>query len=149
MRSSRPSIDLTGSPSPRGRDIEPSRYGQDAHPLLAATEPQRDAFELALVRAALARDLPILGMCRGIQVLNVALSGTLAQDVSLLTEEHPSDPGWRQWKTVEASSLAEADLPPHPRRRIDVAPESLLGRALEHDLDRGQFVPPSGRGATR
>ena len=126
-----PTLDrLDGIVLAPGRDIEPSRYGQDAHPLLAATEPQRDAFELALVRAALARDLPILGMCRGIQVLNVALGGTLAQDVSLLTVEHPSDPGWQQWKTVEASSLAEAALPPHPRHRIDVAPGSLLGRAL-------------------
>jgi putative glutamine amidotransferase len=113
-----------------GRDIDPARYGQDAHPLLAATEPQRDAFELALVRAALARDLPILGMCRGCQVLNVALGGTLAQDVSLLTDAHPSDPGWTKWRTVEASSLAGTAPPPHPRHRIDVAPGSLLGRAL-------------------
>ncbi len=126
-----PTLDrLDGIVLAPGRDIEPSRYGQDAHPLLAATEPQRDAFELALVREALARELPILGMCRGSQVLNVALGGTLAQDVSLLTEQHPSDPGWQQWKTVEASSLAGTDLPPHPRHRIDVAPGSILGQAL-------------------
>ena len=61
-----------------GRDVEPARYGQEPHPLLDATEPQRDAFELALVRDALDRDVPILGMCRGIQILNVALGGTLA-----------------------------------------------------------------------
>ena len=67
-----------------GRDIDPGRYGQERHPLLAATEPQRDEFELALVPRALERELPILGMCRGIQTLNVALGGTLAQDTSLI-----------------------------------------------------------------
>src|SRR6202035_2961830 len=55
-----------------GRDIEPWRYGQEPHPLLGAVEPQRDEFELALVPAALELGIPILGMCRGIQVLNVA-----------------------------------------------------------------------------
>ena len=72
-----------------GRDIEPRRYGQEPHPLLAATEPQRDEFELPLVAGALDRGLPVLGMCRGIQVLNVALGGTLAQDVSLLVDGSP------------------------------------------------------------
>jgi len=113
-----------------GRDLEPQRYGQDRHPLLAATEPQRDAFELALVEHALRARLPILGICRGIQVLNVALGGTLAQDVSLIAPGHPSDPGWTSWKTVEAASLAGTPVPPHPRHAIAIAPESLLARAL-------------------
>jgi putative glutamine amidotransferase len=114
-----------------GRDIEPTRYGQEPHPLLAATEPQRDAFELQLVGAALDRGLPILGMCRGIQILNIALGGTLAQDVSLVASEHPSDPGWRQWKRVEAASLAGAPPPPHPRHEIEIEPGSLLAGALD------------------
>jgi putative glutamine amidotransferase len=113
-----------------GRDIEPARYGQDRHPLLSATEPQRDAFELALVGPALERGLPILGMCRGIQVLNVALGGTLAQDVSLLFPDHPSDPGWRRWKAAEAASLRGAPMPPHPRHTIEIEPGSLLANAL-------------------
>src|SRR5579871_4029957 len=97
-----------------GRDIEPARYGQADHPLLAATEPQRDAFELELVLRALEAGVPVLGMCRGIQVLNVALGGSLAQDVSLISPAHPSDPGWEHWKRVEASSLAGTPPPPHP-----------------------------------
>jgi gamma-glutamyl-gamma-aminobutyrate hydrolase PuuD len=113
-----------------GRDVEPARYGQDEHRLLAATEPQRDAFELELVDRALAAGLPILGMCRGIQVLNVALGGTLAQDVSLISPDHPSDPGWRRWKLVEASSLAGTPPPPHPRHTIAITPGSLLASAL-------------------
>ncbi|MGH2928863.1 MAG: gamma-glutamyl-gamma-aminobutyrate hydrolase family protein, partial [Solirubrobacteraceae bacterium] len=64
-----------------GRDVDPARYGQSPDPLLAATEPRRDEFELALVPAALERGLPLLGICRGMQVLNVALGGTMVQDV--------------------------------------------------------------------
>jgi putative glutamine amidotransferase len=113
-----------------GRDIDPTRYGQEPHALLAATEPQRDAFELALVGAAVARGLPILGMCRGVQVLNVALGGTLVQDVSLVAAGHPSDPGWARWKEVEAASVAGLPVPPHPRHEIEIAGSSLLARAL-------------------
>ena len=113
-----------------GRDIDPARYGQEPHELLAATEPQRDAFELALVEAAVARGLPILGMCRGVQVLNVALGGTLVQDVSLVAAGHPSDPGWARWKEVEAASVAGLPVPPHPRHEIEISESSLLARAL-------------------
>jgi putative glutamine amidotransferase len=113
-----------------GRDLEPERYGQERHPLLAATEPRRDAFELELVGCALRRGLPLLGICRGIQVLNVALGGTLHQDVSLLAPGHPSDPGWTRWKLVEAASLEGAAPPPHPRHRIAIEPDSTLAAAL-------------------
>jgi putative glutamine amidotransferase len=113
-----------------GRDVEPVRYGQEPHPLLAATEPQRDAFELALVAATLERGLPIIGMCRGVQLLNVALGGTLVQDVSLLAAGHPSDPGWTRWKEVETASVAGLPVPPHPRHEIEIEPGSVLARAL-------------------
>jgi len=113
-----------------GRDIEPVRYGQQPHSLLAATEPQRDEFELALVDQALDRGLPILGMCRGVQLLNVALGGTLVQDVSLVAAGHPSDPGWARWKEVEAASVAGAPVPAHPRHEIEIEPDSLLALAL-------------------
>jgi gamma-glutamyl-gamma-aminobutyrate hydrolase PuuD len=113
-----------------GRDIEPARYGQSPHALLAATEPQRDEFELELVARALDRGLPILGMCRGVQVLNVALGGTLVQDVSLVAAGHPSDPGWVRWKEVEAASVAGLPVPPHPRHEIDITADSLLAGVL-------------------
>ncbi len=115
-----------------GRDIEPGRYGQAPDPLLAATEPQRDRFELELVEAALQRGLPVLGCCRGMQVLNVALGGTMAQDVGLVDawRGHPSDPGWHNWKLMERSSLDGGEIPPHPRHPISIAPGSILGDAL-------------------
>ena len=62
-----------------GADIDPASYGQAQHAETAGTVLERDAFEIALVRAAIERDLPVLGICRGMQLLNVALGGTLLQ----------------------------------------------------------------------
>ena len=64
-----------------GGDIEPSLYGEAAHPAHAPAEPRRDALEIELVVRAIERDIPILAICRGLQVLNVALGGTLIQDI--------------------------------------------------------------------
>jgi gamma-glutamyl-gamma-aminobutyrate hydrolase PuuD len=62
-----------------GNDMEPSTYGADAHPETNGTNPARDRGELALLTAALARDLPVLAVCRGFEVLNVARGGDLVQ----------------------------------------------------------------------
>jgi len=64
-----------------GADIEPSLYGEAPHPSFSAAEPGRDAYEIELVRRALEADLPVLAICRGVQVLNVARGGTLIQDI--------------------------------------------------------------------
>jgi putative glutamine amidotransferase len=62
-----------------GADIDPASYGQQAHAETVDTVPERDAFEIALVRGAIERDLPVLGICRGMQLINVARGGTLLQ----------------------------------------------------------------------
>lgn len=64
-----------------GADIDPSFYGHEPGPGLEATVPERDRFEIALARAALERNQPVLGICRGMQVINVACGGTLHQDI--------------------------------------------------------------------
>jgi putative glutamine amidotransferase len=69
-----------------GDDVAPALYGEAAHPAYDVSEPGRDAFEIDLIRRALAADLPVLAICRGLQVLNVALGGTLIQHI-------PSEPG--------------------------------------------------------
>jgi putative glutamine amidotransferase len=70
-----------------GPDLEPACYGADAHPELGPTEPEVDLFELGLARAARRRRLPILAICRGMQVLNVSRGGTLAQHLPDLGDE--------------------------------------------------------------
>lgn len=62
-----------------GKDVDPQRYGQSAHPLTDEPRRDRDAWEDALLSAAIDRELPFLGICRGAQLLNVALGGTLTQ----------------------------------------------------------------------
>ena len=65
-----------------GGDIDPSRYGATRHPAVYGTEPDRDDLELDLARAAVASTLPLLAICRGLQVLNVAFGGSLHQHLS-------------------------------------------------------------------
>ncbi len=120
-----------------GRDIEPHRYGQEPHELLGNPDPHRDEFELELVHRTIERGLPLLGMCRGIQVLNVALDGTLVQDVTLRPEwkRHPTDRGWHHWKAVEHASLhGHDDVPNHPRHDMTITPGSRLHDALGVDV---------------
>jgi putative glutamine amidotransferase len=62
-----------------GADIDPSSYAEEPHPETVGTVPERDVFEIALTRAAIERDMPVLGICRGMQLLNVACGGSLVQ----------------------------------------------------------------------
>jgi putative glutamine amidotransferase len=72
-----------------GVDVDPAAYGAEPDPQTVETDPRRDAFEIALVRRALERDLPLLAICRGMQVMNVACGGTLHQHLpELLGHEH-------------------------------------------------------------
>ncbi|HET9074073.1 MAG TPA: gamma-glutamyl-gamma-aminobutyrate hydrolase family protein [Solirubrobacteraceae bacterium] len=79
-----------------GSDIDPAAYGEPAEPATEHTTPQRDALELALTRGALDRDMPVLGICRGLQLINVARGGTLIQhlpDRAGVTPQHRRNPG--------------------------------------------------------
>jgi putative glutamine amidotransferase len=64
-----------------GGDVDPVLYGEAQHGTFQAAESGRDAFEIALARAAIARRIPFLAICRGMQVVNVAMGGTLFQDI--------------------------------------------------------------------
>ena len=78
-----------------GSDLDPSTYGADPHPATSGVRPERDRAELALMEAALARDMPILAVCRGVEVLNVARGGDLVQHVPdvIGNERHRHTPG--------------------------------------------------------
>ena len=113
---------------PGGPDVQPSAYGAEPHPELGPTEPRVDAVELALVRAADRRRLPILGICRGMQLLNVARGGTLHQHlpdvvgtgITHRQPEHGSVPTHR----VETAS--------HSRLRATVGGPALEVNSFHH-----------------
>ena len=99
-----------------GEDVDPSRYGAHPHPALGDVHAGRDAFEMALVRAAHARALPTLAICRGVQILNVALGGTLVQDIGTeWTNPIVHDGEWARTDRVH---------------EVEVTPGSRLARAL-------------------
>jgi putative glutamine amidotransferase len=78
-----------------GADLDPASYGAEAHPETDGVRPQRDRAELALLEGALARDMPVLAVCRGSQVLNVACGGDLVQHLPEVVghEGHKEVPG--------------------------------------------------------
>lgn len=107
---------LTGGP-----DIDPCSYGGPLHPELGPTEPELDRFELALVEAADRRGMPILAICRGAQVLNLARGGTLHQHLPDAVgmdvahrQDHPGERPSHAVRVTSASRLAAA-VGPHAR----------------------------------
>ena len=78
-----------------GADLDPAVYGAQPHPQTVGSVPERDAFEVALMRRALERDMPVLGICRGMQLMNVARGGTLIQHLpdDVGHEDHRRAPG--------------------------------------------------------
>ena len=78
-----------------GEDLHPGSYGAEPHPETQKTKPERDRAELALLQGALERDMPVLAICRGSQILNVALGGDLVQHLpdAIGSERHRETPG--------------------------------------------------------
>jgi len=93
-----------------GADIDPEIHGAEAHAQTVGTNPDRDRFEIALARGALERGIPLLGVCRGMQILNVACGGTLDQHIPerLGHDLHRPVPGaWAEHDVrIESGSLA-------------------------------------------
>ncbi len=98
-----------------GEDVDPSRYGAAPHAALGKINPARDATELALLAGARGRRVPVLAICRGIQLLNVAMGGTLVQDLpsqrpSTVNHDQPEDGSQRTHDVVivDGTRLAAA-----------------------------------------
>jgi len=107
-------IVLTG-----GSDVLPGLFGEEPHPKLGAVNPVRDRFELALARAAMQADLPVLAICRGMQVLNVAAGGGLVQDIESCV------PGAHAHRVTAPRWL--------PTHSVSVVPGSILWKIFRRD----------------
>lgn len=92
-----------------GTDLHPDAYGEKPHPALAETIPERDAFEFEIFACALEQGLPVFGICRGMQLMNVALGGALYQDLPSQfgergVDHRQTDPKWTPRHGVELES---------------------------------------------
>lgn len=115
-----------------GVDIEPARYGAIASPALGKVDPARDAFEFALLDAALAQGVPVLAICRGMQLVNVAAGGTLWQDL-------PSErPGSVRHEQAVARGVRTHDvrLEPGTRTAGALGVASLRTNSMHHQAVR-------------
>lgn len=110
---------LDGLLLPGGEDLDPSHYGAERHPQLGPTDRERDRTELLLTEWALEAGMPLLGVCRGVQVMNVVCGGTLYQDLHSqrpdLQKHDYFPPTYERFRIVH---------------RIDIEPDSALARAL-------------------
>jgi putative glutamine amidotransferase len=90
-----------------GSDIDPGSYGAQPHPETRGTWPERDRFEIALGTRALERDMPVLGICRGMEMINVIQGGTLKQHLGLELHRHTPGVFTDHRVRLEPGSLAE------------------------------------------
>jgi putative glutamine amidotransferase len=125
-----------------GADIAPERYGTAPSPQLGTVEPERDAFELALFAAAQARGLPVLAICRGLQLVNVAAGGTLWQDL-------PSErPGTVNHQQAEPRSVRTHDVRVERGSRTErfLGVDALQTNSMHHQAirDLGEGLVATG-----
>jgi putative glutamine amidotransferase len=138
-----------------GADVDPALYGADAHPETDIPQARRDAGEIALMRAALERDVPMLAVCRGVQLLNVARGGDLVQHLPEVVghDEHKQVPGSFSQHPVEVEEgthLASvigtgSHVTSHHHQSLGRVGEGLVGNARAHDGTLEGVEDPSRR----
>jgi len=134
-----------------GADVHPKRYGAETHPLTKPFRDEQDEFEIELVRRAFARGMPVLGICRGAQVLAVADGGTLTQDVKTL---HPGASTHRNsWSDMALEPPGDHwhDIVPEPgsgvERWFDGGPRRVNSFHHQCVSTTGKVLSPAARGA--
>jgi putative glutamine amidotransferase len=109
-----------------GGDLDPARYADTASPTVQGLDPERDAYEIALARTAVGRDRPVFGICRGCQLINVALGGTLVQHLPEVTDQQHC--AKEQW----AETVHTVRILPESRLRSVVGLDVLGVNSLHH-----------------
>ncbi|MGH9050631.1 MAG: gamma-glutamyl-gamma-aminobutyrate hydrolase family protein [Acidimicrobiia bacterium] len=125
-----------------GGDLDPSRYDQERHTKVYGVVPERDAFEITVARAAVERRMPLLAICRGHQVLNVALGGTLRQHIPVDGHGTPGVPGGSTIHAVRiepgsrlagATGVERAEVCSHHHQAVDAIGDTLRAVAWADD----------------
>ena len=114
-----------------GGDVDPAHYREARDPNTNEPDPARDAFELALAKLALERDTPLLAICRGLQVVNVAAGGTLVQNI-------PAQPNQPLGHHVDAPASAIA-------HEVWVTPGTALARVMQEELGGSEVLQVNSR----
>jgi putative glutamine amidotransferase len=158
--------DLDGVVVAGGGDIDPARYGAAPHPRTGAVSAERDAWEMAVLSSALAAGVPLLAICRGIQLLNVARGGTLHQHLPQVVghDGHSGEPaafGWHPVRVAETGMVAGIlgpgegsldgrwlDVPTHHHQAIDRLGRDLTASAWAAD-GTIEAVEPAGTARSR
>jgi putative glutamine amidotransferase len=126
-----------------GGDVDPARFGEAPHPTTSEVSPARDAVEIELARWALGRRAPLLAICRGLQVLNVALGGSLYQDI-------PSEPGSPLDHGQSDLQSTARHIPAHQVKVLEGSRLAGILGALEVDVNsfHHQAIKRLGQGLT-
>ena len=114
-----------------GGDVDPAHYGDTRHPSTHEPDAARDAFEMALAKLALANGTPLLAVCRGLQVVNVAAGGTLIQDI-------PAQVNQPHGHQIDSPSYALA-------HEVWVTPGTALARVMQEELKDGEVLQVNSR----
>ena len=134
-----------------GADVDPGTQGAEPHPETVGTNPDRDSFEIALALGALERGVPLLGVCRGMQVLNLACGGTLDQHIPerLGHDGHRPVPGtWAEHDVriepgslvAQAAGTERLTVKSHHHQGLDRVAESLNASAWAADDDTVEAI---------
>lgn len=135
---------LDGLLLPGGADVHPDRYGETIHPLTEEADLELDEFEIALASWALKEDMPVLGICRGMQVLNIALGGTLYQDIS---DQYPNGLQHTNRSLPRTHLAHRIIIEPASRMEEILGAQEVLVNSLHHQAVKvpGKGVSITGR----
>lgn len=135
---------LDGLLLPGGIDVHPSRYGEEVHPLTEDADLAQDEFEITLATWALKQDIPVLGICRGMQLLNIMLGGTLIQDIDLMYPDNVVH-SHRDWPRTHLAH--EISVEPGSRMETILGANEVRVNSLHHQAikEPGKGVRITGR----
>lgn len=139
-----------------GSDVDPASYGAEPHPKTFGALPLRDECEIALLREALERDMPVLGICRGMQLMNVARGGTLIQHLTDFVGDRRHQPTLGSFEgtghsvlldegsaVARAAGVTELNALSHHHQAVDVIGDGVVisGRSASDDLPEALELP--------